>query len=88
MYRPSDHRCYVRPDTTSPKTEGVLFIFYDLETRQETPIEGTPYTLHEPNLCIFQYKCSKCLETEKYDSCFGAVKILTNEPVKRFRNLF
>lgn len=34
QYTPPNHYCYMQVDKRVPKTEDLLFIFYDLETRQ------------------------------------------------------
>lgn len=83
-YKPDGHYCCIQPDTSIPKTDGQLFVFYDLETRQEKPLESTTSTLHEVNLCVFQYKCSKCLDKETCDICHGGMKVLRKEPIKLF----
>ncbi|KAJ8972054.1 hypothetical protein NQ317_001524 [Molorchus minor] len=52
---PQDHMCFMQPDTRSPKINETLFIFYDLETRQERVLaDGS--VLHEPNLCVLTRK--------------------------------
>lgn len=43
--------CFIQPNTGSPEyIDKTLFVFYDLETRQETNIANSK--LHEPNLCV------------------------------------
>lgn len=59
-----DHLCYMQPDTGKPKTTDILFVFYDLETRQEKLTEDGAH-LHEPNLCVFKQCCDVCLNTEE-----------------------
>ncbi|KAJ8969907.1 hypothetical protein NQ317_009132 [Molorchus minor] len=46
---PSNHLCYIQPDTSAPQLDNLLFVFYDLETRQEKILEDGSL-LHEPNL--------------------------------------
>lgn len=54
----SNHLCYVQPDTSSAKTDIFLFIFHDMETRQEKVVDE--YTVeHEPNLCVFKQRSKK-----------------------------
>lgn len=54
---PSPHIYFIPVDIGTPKDKNLLFVFYDLETRQEQVLDdGSP--LHEPNLCIFKQACS------------------------------
>ena len=42
-----------------PKSDNVLFVFYDFETTQDTRISDS-VTLHVPNLVCLQQYCSRC----------------------------
>ncbi|CAH0547087.1 unnamed protein product [Brassicogethes aeneus] len=53
----------MQPDTGKPKTNYVLFVFYDLETRQKKRIEDNSYE-HELNLCVFKQCCDVCINTK------------------------
>ncbi|XP_072380511.1 uncharacterized protein [Diabrotica undecimpunctata] len=65
---PSDHLCYMQPDSGKPPSKDFLFIFYDLETRQEKILlDGS--LLQEPNLCVFSQRCYNCLQEEKLQFC-------------------
>ena len=79
------HLCYILPNTKKPSLKSILYIFYDLECRQESVIgykdeEGAkmyPIKEHEPNLCVFQQKCDQCIENEDLYFC-QICKLSTN----------
>ncbi|KAK4883382.1 hypothetical protein RN001_006701 [Aquatica leii] len=66
--QPLQHFCYMTPD--NPRKElkqkkSFLFIFYDIESRQETLFGKMPNSfIHEPNLCISAHVCSVCINNE------------------------
>ncbi|XP_023312242.1 uncharacterized protein LOC108915368 [Anoplophora glabripennis] len=65
---PADHLCYIQPDHGKPKTTDLLFVFYDLETRQEkTQEDGS--LLHEPNLCVAANRCDACIGEKNLYFC-------------------
>lgn len=33
-HQPQGHMCYIQKDLSKPKTEGFMFVFYDLECKQ------------------------------------------------------
>lgn len=49
----------------------VAFIFYDFETTQEKIVEGRKdvIKIHEPNLCVAQQVCEKCMNNEFGERC-------------------
>jgi len=54
------HFCYMAPLVNKlPKSDNVLFVFYDFETKQDTRISDSA-TLHVPNLVCLQQFCSRC----------------------------
>ncbi|KAJ8965523.1 hypothetical protein NQ317_019537, partial [Molorchus minor] len=57
---PQDHLCYMQSDTGKPKIKDILFVFYDLETRQEKVLDDGSL-LHEPNLCVTSKRCDACM---------------------------
>lgn len=61
-HQPSSHYCFMQCDNEQPRLEGILYIFYDLETRQEKQFENGSL-LHEPNLCCFKQCCDECINT-------------------------
>lgn len=75
----------MKPDTNHAKTKDVLFIFYDLETRQETKIDDHT-VLHVANLCVFEQCCDVCIDIESKvcDRCGVRLLILRNNPVSNF----
>lgn len=61
---PSSHLCYMQ--ITKPKAgrerKDYLFIFFDLETRQDRDQEKrTQFYVHTPNLCVAQQVCCFCI---------------------------
>ncbi|KAJ8967425.1 hypothetical protein NQ317_001102 [Molorchus minor] len=47
-------------DTGKPETNNILFVFYDVETRQEKILDDGSL-LYEPNLCVFKQCCDICI---------------------------
>ncbi|KAG5864129.1 hypothetical protein JTB14_017786 [Gonioctena quinquepunctata] len=77
-HQPQDHLCFIQPDTRTPPTGNLLFIFYDLETRQEM-VQADGSLLHEPNLCVYSQRCHNCiLEKSSYvcQSCGFRQKVI------------
>ncbi|KAG5880013.1 hypothetical protein JTB14_037402 [Gonioctena quinquepunctata] len=62
-HQPSNHRCFIQPDSGKANKDDFLFIFYDLETRQEK-INPDGSALHEPNLCVFKQRCNVCIASD------------------------
>ena len=58
--REAGHYCYMRPlQNELPKSENVLFVFYDFETTQHTKLTASA-TVHILNLVFIQQFCSLC----------------------------
>jgi len=54
------HLCYMRPSRNElPASDGVLYVFYDFETTQNTRYSDKAM-VHVPNLVCLQQFCSKC----------------------------
>ena len=54
------HLCYMQPlKDVSPRSDDVLFVFYDFETTQEERYSDVA-TQHVPNLVCVQQFCSRC----------------------------
>ncbi|KAG5869866.1 hypothetical protein JTB14_031598 [Gonioctena quinquepunctata] len=62
-HQPSNHHCFIQPDSGKSNKDDFLFIFYDLETRQEK-INPDGSALHEPNLCVFKQRCNVCIASD------------------------
>ncbi|KAJ8962384.1 hypothetical protein NQ318_018368 [Aromia moschata] len=62
---PQDHLCFMHPDTRKPELKETLFVFYDLETRQEKVLDDGS-VLHEPNLCVLSTRCDVCISEKLY----------------------
>jgi len=62
------HLCYMRPlkDTLPAASDKVLYVFYDIETTQNTEYEDES-KLHVPNLVTAQQFCSRCEDAEVGD---------------------
>lgn len=63
-----DHLCYMQPDTGKPKTTDTLFVFYDLETKQEKVLDDGSLA-HEPNLCVLANRCDRCIDESNLYFC-------------------
>jgi len=62
------HLCYMRQlnDTLPPASYKVLYVFYDIETTQNTEYADES-KLHVPNLVCAQQFCSRCDDAEDGD---------------------
>lgn len=86
---PQDHLCYMQ--SVNPRhAKETLFIFYDLESRQDTALDDKS-VLHTPNLCVFRQVCSTCITESKFlyccKHCGICLQNLTgNEIIERFMN--
>jgi hypothetical protein len=62
------HQCYMQPlKDELPPSDGVLYVFYNFETTQNTRYSHDA-TLHVPNLVCMQQFCSQC-EVVEADDC-------------------
>ena len=76
-YVSSDHLCYIKPNVKCPPSmKDTLFVFYDLETRQEKTVSKNK--IHEPNLCVYKQCCDKCLDLDNNncDKCGKRLNVL------------
>ena len=87
--------CFMKPtvSSTRAKDKKYLYVFYDLETRQEDTYKNHPTTLeHVPNLCIAQQVCSDCLlndaMTQRCNTCGTREHIFKQNPVTEFLDLY
>src|SRR3978361_1595636 len=62
-FQPTGHLCFIQQDTKEPKLDETVFIFYDLETRQDDQ-DARGQGVHVPVLCVFQQRCSDCFNVE------------------------
>ena len=59
------HLCYMRRlNDESPPSDGVLNVFYDFETTQNTRYSDGGATLHIPKLVCLQQFCLRCEDEE------------------------
>ena len=87
--------CFMRPVGPSRRVRDkkYLYVFYDLETRQEDPYKNHPSTVeHIPTLCIVQQVCSDCLQNDdmgqRCDTCGIREHIFKEKPVTEFLDLY
>ncbi|XP_046391618.1 uncharacterized protein LOC124159751 [Ischnura elegans] len=84
--------CYMSPVVKKKKKSGkFIFIFYDIECTQDTPLPGKPsHFLHTPNLLVCQKACEICIEEESMEMCTGCGKrqhiFNGSDPVHAFLN--
>lgn len=84
-FMPPDHQCFMKVDHSTPKTKDSLYIFFDLETRQDEPLAADPESkVHVVNLCVSKQYCWKCIEGETCDTCVDRMKVFREDPVGRF----
>ena len=70
----------------------ILFLFYDFETQQATPVLGDEEKeIHVPNLCVMQQVCTQCLEIDdisiRCNHCGIREYVFKEIPVKQLLNL-
>ena len=62
--REVDHLCYMQPlKNVLPPSDGVLYVFYDFETTQNTQYSETA-KVHVPNLVCIQHFCLRCEDVD------------------------
>ena len=70
-----------------PSSEKVLYVFYDIETTQDTPYSTNAF-LHVPNLICVQQFCTKCQHVDDInipcDHCGTRKHSFWDTPVKAF----
>ncbi|XP_054276408.1 uncharacterized protein LOC128995419 [Macrosteles quadrilineatus] len=80
-----NHKCYMKPDTRKPKSKDFLFIFFDLETRQDESLpSNTDAKVHKVNLCVSQQFCYQCIEAKFCIACKNRTRVFKSEPVTQF----
>ncbi|KAK4874279.1 hypothetical protein RN001_013639 [Aquatica leii] len=91
--QPVRHFCYMTKSVVknTKKNLKTLFIFFDLECKQETLVDGTRnHYLHKPNLCVAAHVCFKCLNDEDINNncstCGTRLNVFNEEPVISFLN--
>lgn len=67
-HQPAGHLCYIQQDTGVPKVDDTLFVFFDLETRQDT-VNLRGESVHIPVLCVLQQRCNNCFNTPSSEQC-------------------
>src|SRR3978361_846266 len=82
-FQPKGHLCFIQQDKREPKLEETLFVFYDLETRQDDQ-NARGEGVHVPVLCVLQQRCNVCFNIESNDlltceTCGVRRKILKGE---------
>jgi hypothetical protein len=81
-FKDLNHKCYMRPDIKKPKDRDFLFIFFDLETRQdESLLSDQDCKLHRVNLCVSQQYCYQCINGM---ACQNRTRVFKSDPVTQF----
>ena len=64
-HHPFNDPCFMQPiiESDTRATKKFLYIFYDFETRQDTPYAQNTY-LHVPNLCVLHQVCTGCIDID------------------------
>lgn len=89
-HMPANHLCYIRPDKrANADKKRNLFLFFDLETRQETDFpDDQTVKYHSPNLCVVQQVCTACKDDDNIlqncASCGVRQHIFKNNPIREF----
>lgn len=89
-YMHPNHKCFMRVDTGKPKSKNFLFIFFDLETRQDENLQEDPEKkLHIVNLCVSQQYCWQCISRDDDDitpceSCTIRQRVFKVNPIAKF----
>ena len=66
--REAGHHCYMRPLAKElPRSDNVLFVFYDFETTQDPRLTESS-TVHIPNLECIQHFCTVCENDPDFDA--------------------
>lgn len=83
-FMPPNHRCFMKVDYRQPISENYLFIFFDLETRQDEVLDSAAH-VHRVNLCISQQYCWKCINSsDSCQNCKDRTRVFREDPVKGF----
>lgn len=92
-HQSSEYLCYVMPDEKAPQIKEVPFIFYDLDTRQETVCREVTekgdtniLLLLGVNFCVFKQVCYNCINynIELCNKCGVTGNILRVKRIERF----
>jgi len=66
--REAGHYCYMRPLANElPRSDNVLFVFYDFETTQDTKLTES-VSVYFPNLVCLQHFCAVCEKDPDIDA--------------------
>ncbi|KAK4882043.1 hypothetical protein RN001_005362 [Aquatica leii] len=89
--KPIRHHCFMtkKPVNKKKMDANFVFVFYDFECRQDTPLEGaTNMFLHIPTLCVAQQVCKSCITiqniSEDCRNCGRRQHIFKKDPVGEF----
>ncbi|KAG8226562.1 hypothetical protein J437_LFUL004734 [Ladona fulva] len=86
----SDHRCYMGVETRKDLRGPHIFVFYDIECRQDDEFHSSSSTdvfLHTPNLLVSNSCCDACIsqDVEVCDKCGIREKLYSSDdPVRDF----
>ena len=84
------HKCYMAVLSSKlPSSSKVLYVFYDLETTQDTPYSDNAF-LHVPNLVCAQQFCSACISVDDVNTPCNACGVrkwaFWQKPIEEFVN--
>ena len=78
--------CFMQPVIAKPNKKKYLYIFYDFETRQDTPY-GESARVHVPNLCVAHQVCTDCIDIDDMrivcTTCGVREFVFNRDPVKQ-----
>lgn len=84
-FKQPNHKCYMKCNNNLPPKSDFLYIFFDLETRQDEVLSSDPeINVHKVNLCVSKQYCWKCIAGEPCDKCKHPMRVFKSNPVKQF----
>ncbi|KAK4885665.1 hypothetical protein RN001_001936 [Aquatica leii] len=87
--KPTRHLCFMAKNSSKKLNQNFVFIFYDFECRQDTPVAGNMF-LHTPSLCVAEQVCNLCVNINDINynctSCGKRQHIFKKNPVGDFLN--
>ncbi|XP_054287996.1 uncharacterized protein LOC129003726 [Macrosteles quadrilineatus] len=86
-FKDPNHKCYMNHNEGKPKSKDYVFIFFDLETRQDEFLPSNPESkVHKVNLCVSQQFCYQCIEGKFCIACKNRTRVFDSDPINQFMN--
>lgn len=94
-----NHQCFITTIKREVKPDKTLYIYFDLETRQDEPVEGCEnVNIHIPTLAVAQVSCAHCVGdnfdeyskqkmSEQCASCGVREFFFTKDPIRELVEL-